>query len=156
MTKYNENCKPGARERLIAKSLLIGSAAVTARGGVTVRRPSTFYLRKEELGHGTSVRSMKSSVCRTERYSLRVRFEPESWEADLARKKLGQGGYGEGCKVPMVAKKKSTRSEKRRRLQSLPRSQNPYQDTNTAQVADLRLLHLSQSEREKRPFTGES
>ena len=43
----------------------------------------------------------------------------------------------------MVTKKKSTRSKKRRRLQSLPCFQNPYQDTNTTQVADSRLLHVS-------------
>ena len=46
----------------------------------------------------------------------------------------------------MVARKKSNRSEKRRRLQSLPRSQNPYQDTKTAhwciiiQLGDTILL----------------
>lgn len=38
---------------------------------------------------------------------------------------------------------KSNESKRRRRLQSLPRSQNPYQDTNTAQATDRGLLHLS-------------
>ena len=54
---YHNNCKPfmipGVGETLIAEVFDENSPAFTNRGGVTVQRPSAFYLRKEELGHGT-------------------------------------------------------------------------------------------------------
>ena len=57
MDKYHKHCKPfivpGVGETLIAEVLGDNIPAVTSRGGVTVKRPSAFYLRKQEIAHGT-------------------------------------------------------------------------------------------------------
>ena len=50
---------PGLGEQLIAEVLSGGDTAVTARGGVAIKQPSPFFLRKEEIGHGTFGRVFK-------------------------------------------------------------------------------------------------